>query len=139
MARFEFRLQRLLEYRELQEGWAKDAYLEARAKTLQAEQEIVLVQGRRHLALRRPPATLNEKLSLQEYLSKLDDDERALEAAHSVLEGEEEVARLEWLRARSDHEALVKLREKEYEAYRKQQDRKEQGELDEWAVFRRAA
>lgn len=139
MPRFTFRLQKLLEYRKLQEDWAKDAYLEARARTLQAEREIAQVQGRRHRALRHHPASVDDKLSLERYLSKLDDDERALEAAHAVLEGEEDVARLEWLQAKSDHEALIKLRQKDLEEFNQEQDRREQAELDEWAVFRRVA
>ncbi len=139
MAKFAFRLEKLLEYRRMQEGWAKDAYLAARARRIEGEQEIEELQGRRTEALQASPSTVQAMLDLEAYLVRLDDLERDMEVALSVLKDEEETARQEWIRARTDAEALQKLRDNEFADWLREENRREQAELDEWAVTRRAA
>ena len=40
MAKFDFRLEKLFEYRQLQEKWAKDEYLACMAKRIEGEDEV---------------------------------------------------------------------------------------------------
>jgi len=139
VARFEFRLEKLFEYRQLQEEWAKDAYLASQARRIEGEHEIDKVKARRKVALKNVPKDLAEHVALDGYLCRLDDEERGAEAVLSVLAIEEEDARLEWLEAKTASDALEKLREKDFELWQIDELRREQAALDEWAVLRRAA
>ena len=64
MAKFKFRLEKLLEYRRLQEKWAKDAYLATVARRVEAEVEIESLKRRRNLATGSRPCALDELVSL---------------------------------------------------------------------------
>lgn len=138
MAKFKFKLQKLLEYRELQEKWAKDAYLEIVARKHEVTAEVEAVKRRRETAMSSHPTALDELLSLDSYLTRLDDDQRALEAAVSVIESEVEEALGEWNQARLAHSAICKLRDKEFAQWMLDENRKEQADLDEWSSQRRA-
>lgn len=139
MTQFKFRLQKLLEYRQLQEKWAKDAYMEAVAKRNEAEHEIEAISKRKQDSLQCHPSALDSRLALDSYVTRLEDEIRAAEATREVLAGEAETAQQEWILAKQEAEAMAKLREADYEEWRLEQSRKEQNELDEWSVFRRAA
>ena len=139
MTKFRFRLQQLLEYRRLQEKWAKDAYMEAVSRRIQAETEVEFVKSRRSLAQKSHPNGLQELVSLDTYLTKLDDDQRAQETALSVVLDEVESALQEWTTAKQNAAAIEKLRESEYSDWKRTLERKEQSDLDEWSSQRRAA
>lgn len=139
MPRFQFRLQKVLEYRGTMEDRAKDAYLEARVSRLACEQEIEVVRDRRRRYLQEPVHDLDEYRVLEILLSKLDDDERHLLTILDVLRHDEEVRRQAWLAAKRDLEVLEKLREKALEDWTLTETRREQAELDEWSSLRRAA
>lgn len=139
MAKFHFRLDRLREYRKLQEKWAKDEYLARRAKRLEGELEIERVKALRMQSLTGSYVCVQDLIAHERYLTRLDDDQRAIQAAVSVLEGEEEIARQEWLAKKRDAEALDKLREKALVEWNMEQEREDQKALDEWAVTRRSA
>jgi len=139
MAKFKFRLDKLLEYRRLQEKWAKDTYLATVARRVETEGEIEGIARRKTLAATSRPCALDGLVSLDCYLTRLDDEQRGQEAALAVIEGEVETALKAWNEARQAAEAIGKLRESELVAWNVEQNRKEQGELDEWSVFRRAA
>lgn len=138
MAKFRFKLQKLLEYRELQEKWAKDAYLEIVARRNEVVADVEAVKRRRETAMSAHPTALDELVSLDSYLTRLDDDQRALEAAVAVIEGEVEEALAEWNKARLAHSAIVKLRDKEFGEWMLNENRREQADLDEWSSQRRA-
>ena len=139
MALFKFRLEKLLEYRQMQEKWAQDAYMACRAKVVEAEAEAEAVARRKSTALTSRPCAIDERVSLESYVTRLEDEFRAAESVVAVMECETEVAFEEWQRARQDAEAMVKLREVDLAEWTLNQNRKEQAELDEWAVMRWAA
>lgn len=139
MPKFQFRLQKVLEYRGTMEERAKDAYLEARVSRLACEQEIAALRDRRSRYLQEPVCGLEEYRALEILLSKLDDDERHLLTILDVLRHDEEVRRQAWLAAKQDLEVLEKLREKALEEWTLTESRREQAELDEWSSLRRVA
>lgn len=139
MAKFHFRLERVLEYRRLEESWAKEAYLDARMKRLECQATLHGIAARRSELLGIPAVTLEDHRSRELRLSVLDDQERAEEAALSVLLQEEERVMGAWHAKRQEVRALEKLREGAETEWRRAEERKEQAELDEWSVLRRAA
>jgi flagellar export protein FliJ len=139
MAKFEFRLQKVLEYRELEEQWAKEAYLEHQVQRIAAESEAQEIARQRSTVLRGVASTLEARLSLQALIERYDDEERAKRAAISLLEQEEERARQTWIERKQDKEALIKLKEIALAEWQHEQDRLEQIALDEWTTSRRAA
>ena len=139
MTRFRFRLQKVLEYRSRLEKDAKDAYLDARAKRLAAELDLLCIQQRREQILAEPSEGLDGRIVLELYLFRLDQEERCQVLVIEALETEEESLRLQWIERRREHEAIEKLRNHAFGDWTLAVDRKEQSELDEWAVLRSAA
>ncbi len=139
MAKFKFRLQKLLEYRQLQEKWAQDAFLECMARKVEAEQEVEAIQIRKRTSLSSRPCPIDERQVLDLYITRLDDEIRSAQATVSILEDEVEHAKAEWLKAKQDADAIAKLKESELSEWQLEESRREQAELDEWAVTRRAA
>ena len=136
---FEFRLQKVLEYRERLEGFAKDAYLDARSSRLAAEATLLEIRGRRGNLLECTATDLDSRRALEATLLSLDDQERAEKLVLNVLIGEEETAMTAWIFAKRELESLVRLREAALKEYELEQNRQEQKELDDWAIMRRAA
>lgn len=139
MAKFRFRLEKLLDYRRHLEDAAKSAYMEARARRIDAEYDLQGIAQTRATTLKHGLPCLEERRALHSYISRLEDQERAQQSIISVLTDEEEQFRKSWLKAREDAEALQKLRDNEYDNWQLEVSRREQAELDEWAVLRRAA
>lgn len=139
MAKFRFRLQNVLDYRRLVEGWARDAYMEARARRLQAELLIAQIEQKRARGLTQTAGDIEARKTLDAYIERLDDERHAQEAARSILEQEEGRAFATWQEKRRETEALLKLREQHEAEWKIEQGRKEQRDLDEWAVIRRRA
>lgn len=139
MAKFRFRLEKLLEYRCLQEKWAKDAYLEALGRRHEVEGQVEAAKRRKSTALRSHPSGLDELMSLDAYFTRLDDEHRALEAALAVVSDEAEALLGEYQTAKRESAAIAKLREVAYSQWVLEQSRREQADLDEWASQRRAS
>ena len=139
MKKFSFRLQKVMDFREAMESLAKDAYLDARAKRLEAEALILNIETRRKDLLREPCLTVELHQMIEALMIRLDDEVRAQTTVIKVLIDEEQHALSEWHRAKQGFEALVKLSEKAHAEYQKEADQEEQKELDEWSVTRRAA
>lgn len=139
MTSFRFRLQKVLEYRERLERDAKDAYLDARVKRLEAEAELAAIGDRREQILAQPCNDLDNRIALELYVYRLDQEERCQVLVVEALETEEESLRLQWIERRREHEVMQKLRIHALEEWQLDVDRKEQAELDEWAVLRSAA
>ncbi|MCH8273673.1 MAG: flagellar export protein FliJ [Armatimonadetes bacterium] len=138
MRKFEFRLQRVLEYRELQEGWAKEAYLGAQAARLRAEDDLAKLRGRREDALLTSAPSLVEIRDLDRYLSRLEDEIEEQKSVVEILKADEEKALHEWTEARKNLKALQKLRDSAQTEWQRQADREEQKSLDDWTSMRRA-
>lgn len=139
MKKFSFRLQKVMDFREAMESLAKDAYLDARARRLEAEALIVNIETRREELLQEPCLTIEVHQTIDAMMIRLDDEVRAQTTVINVLIDEEQHALSEWHRAKQDFEALVKLSEKALGEYHKLADQEEQKELDEWSNTRRAA
>ncbi|GIV01810.1 MAG: hypothetical protein KatS3mg015_0640 [Fimbriimonadales bacterium] len=137
MRKFRFRLQRVLEYRALQEEWAKEAWLEARALRIAAQQELEATIEEKKRAELILPSSVEEMQALDLYLERLDDEIEAQEAIVETLRQEEEKCHGEWIEARKNHEALKRLREKAYVAWQEEAARAEQKALDDWSNARR--
>jgi flagellar export protein FliJ len=113
--------------------------LDARAKHLEAEAELAAMQSRRAEVLAKPCGSLDDRIALELYVFRLDDQERCQALVIEALEGEEESKRLQWIESRKDLEAIQKLRDRSLSEWELEATRKEQAELDEWAVLRSAA
>lgn len=139
MARFRFRLQRVLDYRRVLEKGAKDFYLASRAARIEAEnlRDLTLQECQRVAGLKA--AGLDAMISREAAILRLKDDAEEMRSVIAVLETDEEKAKKEWLARRTDADAIEKLRERDKEEWVKEIDKKEQAELDEWAVTRKAA
>ncbi|MBI1332796.1 MAG: flagellar FliJ family protein [Armatimonadetes bacterium] len=139
MSNFAFRLQRVLEYRDLEEGWAKDNFLAKYVARMEAENELFQLEDDRRFLLSAGADDLNARQELEIRVQKLDDHERALKLLIHQLMEEEEQARDEWMTKKQDKGVLEKLRDKAYEAWMYKQNRIEQAALDEWTVQQRKA
>lgn len=139
MKKFNFRLQKVLEYRRLQEEWARDAYLDARTSRLEAEMSLIEIGQRRNEVLRRQADTLDGLRTLEIKLKKLDDKEIEQQIVVNVLFNEEEKALSTWTEKKIELELLQKMYDKEFAQWQREADRSLQRELDDWALRRRAA
>lgn len=137
MSNFAFRLQRVFEYRELEEGWAKDNFLNKHLARMDAEGELFQLQEDRRFLLSAGADDLQSRQELEIRVQKLDDHERALKLLIQQLMVEEEQARDEWILKKQDKSALEKLKDKAYEVWMYRQNRAEQAALDEWATQQR--
>lgn len=137
MARFRFRLQTVLEVRGSEEERRKREYLEARAERIALERSLADGRVMRVAMVAGAPTDFDSRKALETRLGKLESDERLIESQLSVLRDEEEAARMRWVKAHQDHEVLVNLREKALVEWNLAESRREQAELDEWAVLRR--
>lgn len=136
---FDFRLQKVLEYRRLVEGWAKDAYLDARVARLEAETAMHGIRKQREILLTGIPRTLDEHQAQERRLHLLDDQEAQQKIVVDVLLDEEAAALHEWTQKKQDVAALEKLHDRAYDEWQTEMNREEQAFLDEWSTSRRAA
>lgn len=139
MRKFEFRLQRVLDYRALQEEWAQTAFREAQASRILAEKELSALVEKKLNVSSQARNSLVEMKDLETWILRIEDE---IESQHSViriLEEEEIKYQQEWIAARQALESMQKLREIALEEYEKTVETEEQKELDEWANRKRAA
>lgn len=139
MPRFAFKLQKVLEFRERLEQEAKDVYMESRAKTIEAENELAHMIEHRKAVIRQPLSSLDDHLALDRYVQSCEDKERHQHLVIQVCETEEEEKRLLWIESKKEYQAIVKLRDKAFDEWQAEENRREQNALDEWAVLRRTA
>jgi flagellar FliJ protein len=139
MHKFSFRLQKLLEYRSMQEEWAKAAYLEVHAARISAETELERLRNVRLEATHTPRQALDEMLNLENYLARIDDLLEEQISIIDILSDEEEKAKKEWLEAKRNHESLSKFRERAFEEWQREFAREEQKQLDDWSIRKRSA
>jgi flagellar FliJ protein len=139
MTKFRFKLQKVLEYRESLQKDAKDLYLAARKRTLDAEREKRNIAHRRETVLGSSPNSLDHHVALDAYITRLDDLEREQEVLIAILLQEEERAKEAWIDRKRDVEALAQLKETALDEWNVAAAREEQNALDEWAVQRRKA
>lgn len=137
MPAFAFSLQRVLDYRRLEEEWAREAFRLAREARAEAEEELRHLQRRRERLLGHTVPTLGARLELETCHAALDRDEESAQNRLAILLNDEARATEEWQGCRVAAEALARLRESAFEEWRREEARREQADLDEWAVMRR--
>ena len=111
----------------------------ARAARVTLEGEIEALHNRRKAVLAEPIFTLDAHQSLEHYLTQLDQEEQHAHSALAVLLDEEAAALGVWQLKKQDVQVLDKLKELAVEEWKQEESRREQAELDEWSVTRRAA
>ncbi len=136
---FKFRLQKVLDYRSIQTDEARQRLLAASAARVEGENALGEIDLKRRALMEENPATVFARIELEARLTSFDDQERGSLAALSVLKDEELTAKNMWIERKRELETIQKLRTKAHEAWQLDENRKEQGALDEWAVLRRAA
>ena len=139
MKKFNFRLQKVLEYRTLLEQWAKEAYLDARAARLEAELALIKIAELRQEALSWVTPSVESRRTLELQLKQLDQKEIEQRIVTNVLIHEEGQANHAWTEKKVELEALKKMHEEQYREWQLEADRHLQGELDEWALRKKAA
>lgn len=139
MRKFEFRLQRILDYRVLQEDWAKTAFLEAQASRVQAERELEVLVGKKQEVASQSRQSLVEMKDLETWTLRIEDEIEAQLSMIRILEDEEKKQQQEWIEAKQALESMEKLRLIAKEEYDKTINSEEQKELDEWANRKKAA
>lgn len=139
MAKFQFRLQRVLDYRELEEQWAKDAFIEKQMARVGVETEIERIEAAKLSVTAGSANDLQARLSFEAVLTRYDDEKRAQASLLSLCQQEEDAAREDWTERRQAKEALIKLRNVALVEWQHDQDRIEQQALDEWTTSRFAA
>lgn len=137
MSQFVFRLQKVLEYRELEEKWAKDNYLACQSARVQAERELEDIEQTRIMAIQIAGKDVQSRMDLELRLSALFHQEDLTRRIILQLSEEEEVARAEWIERKQDANVLEKLRDKAFQQWEHAEALKEQAALDEWATQRR--
>jgi flagellar protein FliJ len=137
MSQFAFRLQRVLEYRELEEKWAKDNYLACQSARVQAEKELEDIEHTRIMSLQIGGKDVESRMELELRLSALYHQEELTRRIIFRLLEDEDVARAEWIERKKASGVLEKLREKAFQQWEHAEALKEQAALDEWATQRR--
>ena len=137
MPAFAFSLQRVLDYRRLEEEWAQEAFRLARAARAEAEEELLHLQARREGLLAHDAASLAARMDLDACHAALDLDVESAQNRLAHLANDEARAAAEWRECRVAAEALAKLRESAHGEWLREESRREQADLDEWAVLRR--
>ncbi len=135
MPAFAFSLQRVLDYRRLEEDWARESLRYAREAREGAEAELDHLQAQRKSLTAQPAGSLAARLDLEACHAALDRDVESAQNRLALMANDEAKAAEEWRVARVAAEALAKLRESAHEEWVREEARREQADLDEWAVL----
>ncbi len=139
MRKFEFRLQKVLDYRILQEDWSKKAFRDARIARQDAEKILFKKQELLNMVLRQGANSIREYQTIEDYITRLSDEIESQKSIVAVLLEEEEKANYEWQEARKALKTIQKLKEIAEHAWREEVAKSEQKHLDDWTTSRRAA
>ncbi len=134
---FRFRLHSVLEFRKREEEAAKQKLLRAQASVVEAERALQRLSGTRTTMLLAKPATIQEHLSLQAQLGKLEDEERFAKTSIAVLKNEVSTAEYQWMMKKRDLASMEKLYDRDREEWNRLQAKREQELIDDLAVMRR--
>ncbi|MFP4016024.1 MAG: flagellar export protein FliJ [Halanaerobiales bacterium] len=138
MKKFKFKLNKVLEVREIEEEQAQNKLLEAQKKAREIEEKINSLEGIQedlYKSIRKSEGiSFEENIAYRNYIhnnrQKINETKRTLSAQEeNVL-----ISRENYLEKRKKKEALEKVKNKEYNRYYKEILLKEQKELDEMAL-----
>ncbi|MBL8060930.1 MAG: flagellar FliJ family protein [Chthonomonas sp.] len=140
MAKFKFRLETLRMVRAQEAEDAKVALLQAQRERIEMEGQISELTARRRESMKESKAkNFGDRVTLQHWMDALDLQQHQAEAALCILLNEEEACREIWHKRQQASDALEKLRERHKQEFDLEVIRREQADLDEWAVMRRKA
>lgn len=139
MARFTFRLQRVLEHRRREVEAAKLEVTKAAGLLAEIERRIVALVATAARAAESCGSSVDERLDLQAHLEIVDSEARALDIERTACEEDLVRAKDALLAKRSELGAIEALEEKARAAWQYEESRREQNALDEWATMRRPA
>lgn len=142
MAGFRFSMQSLLDIKEKLEEQAKNDFSQANLRLMQAEEERDRLQKR----LMHKEEVLRETVQKLSDIQEIRKNENAVEIVKMYVQQQElvvkkrqkevEVARLHLQEAMKERKTFEKLREKAYEQFLKEENLKEQKEVDELVSYR---
>ena len=142
MACFRFSMQNILNMKEKLEDQAKNKYAQANARLLREQEKLEIIVARREEAREKLKLVLYETLSVSEIRTR----ENAVEVlkyyamqqqlAVKRCEKEVEVAREELSEAMKERKIFEKQREKAFEQFVFEENRKEQKEVDELMSYK---
>lgn len=139
MRKFKFKLQKVLEYRRLQEEWSETAYRESMAKLNDGRKTLTRLKEDVQTAQLKRFMRLDEKLSQEAFLDRLRDQVSIQNSVLGFMETEAETLRTIWLQKREEAEAMQTLHDNAKSNYDKEAAQLEQKMLDEMAITRRKA
>ncbi len=138
MAKFRFKLETLRQFRIGEAEEAKLAFSQAQRSRFEMEDFLLELALRRRESLNESSISgYQDRLALQNWMDNLDVQQQHGEAALMVLLDEEEACRQLWYERQQAADALEKLRVRHRQEFELEQSRREQAQLDEWAVMRR--
>lgn len=142
MARFRFSMENILVIKEKLEEQAKNEYAQANARLLREQDKLEALICRREEARQNLKAVLQETLSMKDIHRKEETFEVLKfyvirqELAVRRCEKEVEVAREKLSEAMKERKIFEKLREKAYEEFIQEENKKEQREVDELMSYK---
>lgn len=139
MARFAFRLQKVLEHRQREVEDAKRASGRALAALTDVERRIVTLVAAAAQSAEACGDGVNARLDLQAHLDAVDADARALEIERVACEQDLAQAQQMLLARKSELGAIEALEAKARQEWAYEEARRAQNSLDEWATMRRPA
>jgi len=145
MKRFNFRLQRVLDFKEQIEGQKRQSLADRLGELVEEKQTLIKLMSRKEQYLKKYASLFAGKLdvpSLKTTLSYIDRvKSQIIRQARTVVNAETQVekARIEVGDAMRDRKKYEKLRERKHSEYAFQLNREEQKELDELAAIRHPA
>lgn len=138
MKKFNFRLEKVLEVREIEEEKAQNRLLQAREKVQKIKKELNELEDIQYdlyqYLREKEGLTLNENLQYREYIKN--NRQQIIASENRLVNQQEKVASFQqaYIEKRRRREVLEKLKEKEYLRYYKEMLLKEQKEMDELAL-----
>lgn len=142
MARFRFSLQNLLDIKEKIEEQEKNNYSQANLRLQEAVERLEFLKKRRSDAQGRLREEMSEALDVM----AIRDQENAIEILKMYVENQQQVvfqreqeleeARLRLHEAMKERKTFEKLREKAFEEFMIEENRREQKEIDELVSYR---
>lgn len=142
MARFIFSMQNLLDMKEKLEEQEKNNYSQANRRLLEAEEELHLLKNRLLEAQERLRAEIESELNVYNIRSR----ENAVEIIKMYVRSQElvvmqrqkelEIARQRLNEAMKERKTYEKLRDRAFEEFKIEENRKEQKEVDELVSYR---
>jgi len=137
--KFNFRLERVRQYRRQLEEQAKKELQETQLRVREAEKELENMLQHRQETLQQALNTVADRRATLDYVCFVDEKCAGQESIIAILQQDEEMMRAKWIQARQDAELLEKLKTKAKDQYDLDANRHEQAELDEWTMMRRDA